>query len=88
MKNAPNEILGNPPDGKILQNGNVGRSDQKNVGEGKKLDLQSSQPGREAYPHQRGPTSNYGVYDLSVPYSQRNITKDKIHSKRFPIESY
>jgi hypothetical protein len=48
-----------------LQNGNVGRSDQQTAGEGKKLDLQSSQPGREAYPHQSGPTSNL-AYMMSV----------------------
>jgi hypothetical protein len=70
-----------------MKNANVGRSDKKTVGEGKKLSLQSSQPRREAYPHQRGSTRNYGIYDVSVPFSQRNTTKDKFHSKRFPMES-
>jgi hypothetical protein len=86
MKNAPNEIPGNTPDGKILQNGNVGRSDQQTIEEGKKLDLQSSKPGREAYPYQISSTRNYDVYDVSVSISQRSTTKDKIHSKRIPME--
>jgi hypothetical protein len=88
MQNAPNEILGNSTDGHIWQNGNMGRSDQQTTGEGKKLDLQSSQPGREAYPYQSGPPINFRVYDVSVPCSQRNTTKDKINSKRFPMERY
>jgi hypothetical protein len=53
--------------------------------EGKKLDLQSSQPGREAYPYQSSSTSNYGVYDVSVYNSQRSTTKDKSRSKRLPM---
>jgi hypothetical protein len=68
-----------------LQNDNMGRSDQQTAREGKKLDLQSSQPGREAYPYQRGSTSDPDVYDVSVSISQRSTTKYKSHSKIFPM---
>jgi hypothetical protein len=68
-----------------MQNGNVRRSDQQIVGESKKLDLYSSQPGWENYPYQSDSTSNYDVYHVSVSHSQRNTTKDKGHSKIFPM---
>jgi len=47
-----------------MQNLNVGRSDQKTAGEGKKLDLQSPQPAREAYPYQSSSTRNFGVQKI------------------------
>jgi hypothetical protein len=85
MQNSPNEIFGNSVDGQSMQNRNMGRSDQQATGEGEKLDLHIPQPFGETCPDQRGPASNFDLYDVSVSRSQMNTPKNKSHPKGLPM---